>query len=145
VRRPNLVPGVDPYIKDGGLVFLNPAAFSMPAPGTFGDLERNSIHGPNVKQLDLVVAKRLGIGSGRNVELRAEIFNVFNANNFVNPSGTLPNALPNNSLTETNKVQPGQPYTAAAAGSFGKITSTLGRTVGLGTNRQAQIALRLNF
>src|SRR6185369_8876981 len=26
-RRPDLIPGVDPFIKDGGLLFLNPAAF----------------------------------------------------------------------------------------------------------------------
>ena len=29
-RRPDLVPGVDPFIKDGGLLFLNPAAFATP-------------------------------------------------------------------------------------------------------------------
>ena len=32
-----------------------------------------------------------------------------------------------------------------AAGTFGRFTSTVGRTVGLGTPRQAQFALRLNF
>ena len=45
-RRPDLVPGVDPFITSGGLLFLNPAAFATPKPGTFGNLERNSIHGP---------------------------------------------------------------------------------------------------
>jgi len=34
---------------------------------------------------------------------------------------------------------------AAAAGTFGRLTSTVGRTVGLGTPRQVQLALRLNF
>jgi len=58
---------------------------------------------------------------------------------------TLPLALPANSLSEANKVKPGQPYTAAAAGTFGTITSTVGRTVGLGTTRQVQFAFRLNF
>jgi outer membrane receptor protein involved in Fe transport len=145
VRRPDVVPGVDPFIKDGGLVFLNPAAFSTPAPGTFGNLERNSIHGPNFRQVDFVTSKRVNLGGGHNVELRAEVFNVFNTNNFLNPAGTLPNALPNNALTEANKVQPGQAYTPGAAGTFGKMSSTLARTVGLGTNRQVQFALRLNF
>ena len=93
-RRPDLVPGVDPFIKDGGLLFLNPAAFATPAPGTFGNLERNSIHGPGVKQIDMVIVKRIGLGSGPNVELRAEIFNLFNTDIFANPVGTLPNALP---------------------------------------------------
>src|SRR5262249_21649520 len=29
VRRPDLVPGVDPFISSGGLLFLNPAAFAI--------------------------------------------------------------------------------------------------------------------
>ena len=37
-------------------------------------------------------------------------------------------------------MQPGQPYTAGAAGTFGRLTSTVGRTVGLGTPRQVQLA-----
>ena len=145
VRRPDVVAGVDPFIKDGGLVFLNPAAFATPAPGTFGNLERNSIHGPSFKQLDLVIAKKFATGRSSNVEFRAEIFNLLNTVNFANPVGTLPQAIPTTALTEANRVQPGQPYTAAAAGTFGKFTSTVGRTVGLGTPRQAQFALRVNF
>ena len=74
-----------------------------------------------------------------------EVFNLFNIDNFINPAGTLPNALPNNALTEANKVQPDQPFTSAAAGNWGKMSSTLSRTVGLGTNRQIQFAFRLNF
>ena len=81
-RRPDVVPGVSPFIKDGGLLFLNPAAFATPQPGTFGNLERNAVHGPNFRQTDIVVAKRIGMGGGSNLELRAEIFNVFNRTNF---------------------------------------------------------------
>src|SRR5262249_59129077 len=33
VRRPDLVPGVDPLIPSGGLVHLNPPAFATPKPG----------------------------------------------------------------------------------------------------------------
>jgi len=144
-RRPDLVPGVDPFIKSGGLVFLNPAAFTTPRPGTFGNLTRNEIHGPSFRQVDVVISKRVGFGGAPNVEVRAEIFNLFNITNFANPVGTLPNALPGNSLTEANRVQPGQPYTTGAAGTFGRLTSTVGRTVGLGTPRQVQFALRFNF
>jgi len=59
----------------------------------------------------------------------------------------LPNALPGSgeSATQANRVQPGQPYTAANAGTFGRATSTVGRTVGLGTNRQVQFAVRVGF
>ena len=81
-RRPDLVPGVDPFIKDGGLIFLNPAAFATPKPGTFGNLERNSIHGPWFRQVDLVVSKRIALGQGKNLELRSEFFNLFNHPNF---------------------------------------------------------------
>jgi hypothetical protein len=145
VRRPNLVPGVDPFVESGGVVFLNPAAFATPAPGTFGDLERGALHGPAFRQVDLVVSKHFPIGGPKNFEFRVEVFNLFNVDNFSNPVATLPNALPTNATTEANKVQPGQPYTAASAGTFGTITSTVGRTVGLGTSRQIQFALRLNF
>jgi hypothetical protein len=145
VRRPDLVPGVDPFIEDGGLLFLNPAAFATPAPGTFGNLERGALKGPTFKQVDLVIAKRFEMTSSTRVEFRWELFNLFNTDNFTNPVATLPVALPTTSLTEANRVQPGQPYTNAAAGTFGSITSTVGRTVGLGTNRQMQFALRFIF
>jgi hypothetical protein len=145
VRRPDLVPGVDPFITNGGLLFLNPAAFATPKPGTYGNLQRGSLHGPHFAQLDLVVAKHVALSGLRNAEFRVEVFNLFNRTNFANPVATLPNALPSNALTEANRVQPGQAFTSAAAGTFGTLTSTVGRTVGLGTNRQVQLAFRLNF
>jgi hypothetical protein len=145
VRRPDLVPGVDPFVKDGGLIFLNPAAFATPAPGAFGNLERNAIHGPGFKQVDFFFAKHFKLGGRSNVEFRGEIFNLLDTVNFSNPIGTLPQAIPNAALTEASRVQPGQPYTAAAAGTFGRLSSTVGRTVGLGTPRQMQFAVRLSF
>ena len=145
VRRPDLIRGVDPFIKDGGLIFLNPAAFATPAPGTFGDLERNSIHGPGFQQIDFFFAKHFGLGGRSNLEFRGEVFNLFNHVNFANPIGILPQAIPNAALSEANRVQPGQAYTTGAAGTFGRLSSTVGRTVGLGTPRQIQFALRLSF
>jgi hypothetical protein len=145
IRRPNLVPGVDPFVKDGGTVFLNPAAFSIPMPGTFGDLERNSLHGPTFQQVDMIVSKKFDSGRTSNIELRLELFNLFNTVNFNTPAGSLSSVIPSNSATEANTLQPGQAYNAATAGTFGKITSTVGRTVGLGTSRQMQFALRINF
>ncbi len=145
VRRPDLVPGVNPFIENGGLLFLNPTAFATPLPGTYGNLQRGALHGPNFRQLDLVVSKHFPFGGVRNAEFRAEVFNLFDTANFSNPVATLPNALPSNATTEANKVQPGQAFTPAAATTFGTITSTVGRTVGLGTSRQVQFALRLNF
>ncbi|MGI8494867.1 MAG: hypothetical protein ACR2L1_06095, partial [Pyrinomonadaceae bacterium] len=90
-----------------------------------------------------------------NFEFRTEVFNIFNRTNFSNPSTTLSNALPSlsyNSTTGTfsastsNVLQPGQAFTQSAAGStFGLLRSTIGRTVGLGTNRQIQFAFIFNF
>jgi hypothetical protein len=141
VRRPNLVPGVDPYITDGGLQFLNPAAFSTPAPGEFGNLQRGVLRGPGFAQLDLVLNKRFAIRNATNVDFRIEVFNLTDRNNFTNPVATLPAVLG----TGTNQLQPNEPFTPAAAGTFGRLTSTVGRTVGLGTNRQVQFAFRFNF
>jgi hypothetical protein len=148
-ERPDLIPGVDPFIKDGGRVFLNPAAFTTPAPGKFGNLERNSIHGPNFGQVDFVVSKKVPTGRGSNAEFRLEVFNLFNRTNFAVPSGTLPNALPaaNVSPNAANVVQPGRPFSSATSGigSFGQVTSTVATTTGIGTNRQIQLGFRLNF
>jgi hypothetical protein len=141
VRRPDIVPGVDPYLKVAGLAFLNPAAFATPAPGTYGNAQRGALRGPNFAQFDLILTKRFKVTEGSRLEFRTEIFNIFNHANFSNPPATLPNVLG----TATNQLQPGQPFTAAAAGSFGIINSTVTKTVGLGTNRQIQFALRYNF
>jgi hypothetical protein len=141
VRRPDLIAGVDPYIHVNGTAFINPAAFAIPAPGTFGNLKRGALRGPDFKQFDLVTSKRFTIAESANLEFRAEIFNIFNRANFANPPVTLPNALG----TGLNQIQPGQPFTSAAAGTFGIVNSTVAKTVGLGTNRQIQFALRLNF
>jgi hypothetical protein len=140
VRRPDLIPGVNPYLNNDR-AFLNPAAFAIPKPGTFGNLQRGFLHGPNFRQVDMMLIKRFPIHETANVEFRAEFFNIFNLTNFTNPAATLPNQLG----VGTNLIQPGQAYTAAAAGSFGILNSTVERTVGLGTNRQIQFALRINF
>ena len=137
---------MDPYIQNGGLLFINPAAFATPKPGTFGNLERNALHGPSFRQMDLVVAKKVPVGGRANGELRLEMFNIFNQTNFANPGATLANALPTTSTTEANKVQPGQALSSATAGgTFGRFSSTVGTSVGLGTNRQIQLGFRLNF
>jgi hypothetical protein len=137
VRRPDLIPGVSPYLNNDRSL-LNPAAFATPKPGAFGNLPRNALRGPNFEQFDLVLSRRFRLSESANVEFRTEVFNIFNRTNFANPSATLNNAV--------GTLQPGQPYTQAAAGStFGLLRQTVERTVGLGTNRQVQFALRLNF
>jgi hypothetical protein len=99
------------------------------------------LHGPDFAQFDLIVTKRFLFNERSNVEFRAEFFNLLNHTNFRNPPATLPNVLGSG----TNELQPGQPFTSGAAGNFGILNSTVERTVGLGTNRQIQFALRFNF
>jgi hypothetical protein len=110
-------------------------------PGTYGNLMRNALQGPNFRQVDMIVNKRFTITESSNIEFRAEFFNIFNLTNYANPPVTLPSALG----TGTNQLQPGQPFTAASAGAFGTITSTVEKTVGQGTSRQIQFGLRMNF
>lgn len=138
-RRPDLVAGADPFIEQGGLRFLNPAAFAMPAPGTYGNVPRNFLKGPSFHQFDLTLQKRFRLTERINVEFRSEIYNLFNKANFANPPAVLQSNLTGNAGSQ----QPGVAYTNA--GLFGVINGTVGRTVGLGTNRQIQFALRLNF
>ena len=152
VRRPDLIPGVNPYLNNDRSI-LNPAAFATPAPGTFGNVPRNFLRGPNFKQFDLIFNKRFKFSETTNLEFRTEIFNIFNRANFDIPGSRLNLSLP--AVTQTggiyafstaNVVQPGQAYTSGAAGgTFGLLRQTVVRDVGLGTNRQIQFALRLNF
>jgi hypothetical protein len=146
------VAGVSPYLN-GDRNFLNPVAFAIPAPGTFGDLPRNALKGRAFSQFDLILNRRFRFSETRSLEFRTEIFNIFNHANFANPASTLNVALPTLTFNTTanafilgSGLQPGQPFTQAAAGpTFGLLRQTVERTVGLGTNRQIQFALRLNF
>jgi hypothetical protein len=97
--------------------------------------------------------RRFRFSEKMNLEFRTEIFNKFNHTNFDVPGSRLNLALP--AVTQTggvytvstsNVVQPGQSYSqAAAGGTFGLLRQTVVRDVGLGTSRQIQFALRLNF
>jgi Carboxypeptidase regulatory-like domain len=151
VRRPDFIPGVSPYLTNDRLI-LNPAAFTTPAPGTFGNVPRNFLRGPNFQQFDLVFNKRFKFSETTNLEFRTEVFNIFNRANFDIPGSRLNLALPTVSCSggvctaSGNNIQPGKPYTqSTAGGTFGLLRQTVVRDVGLGTSRQIQFALRLNF
>ena len=131
-QRPDLVPGVDPYLKNG-VRWLNPAAFATPQPGVFGNLPRNFLRGPSFQQLDLMLSKDFRFASTQSVQIRAEFFNIANRLNYENPVATLPNGTA------------GVPFTDAQAGTFGYMLGPLNRTVGLGTARQTQVSLRWMF
>src|SRR5207249_2506502 len=107
-QRPNLVPGVSPYASEKMVDhWLNPDAFSAPAPGTLGNLGRNTLQGPGVFQLDMAVSRTFPVSEGKSIQLRGEVFN-------------LPNHL-----------NPSNPERALNQGTFGKIQSDISGTSGL--------------
>ena len=131
-QRPDLVAGVDPYLRNG-VRWLNPAAFATPQPGRFGNLPRNFLRGPSFSQIDLMFSKDFRFTSTQGLQFRVEIFNIANRLNYENPAASLPNGTP------------GLPITDVQAGTFGYMLGPLNRTVGLGTARQTQLSLRYTF
>ena len=117
----------------GGARWLNPAAFTTPQPGTFGNLPRNHLRGPAFAQFDLMMSKDFRFARSQGIQFRVEIFNLLNRLNYENPAANLPNGTP------------GVPFTDANAGTFGYMLGPHNRTVGLGTARQTQISLRYTF
>ena len=143
LQRPDVVPGVDPYVQTSGGFWLNPAAFSVPKPGTYGNLGYDALTGPGFAQLDTSVAKRFPVTERVNLELRGEIYNILNHPNFSNPTANIGGGLP---ASAGSGLQPGQAFTTtSASSSFGLLGSTVGQYINNGTARQIQVALRLSF
>jgi hypothetical protein len=65
------------------------SAFSRPAPGTFGNLPRNSLRGPGYWRTDASLFKRFVISGRQEIEFRIESVNVFNHVNLANPDSTI--------------------------------------------------------
>ena len=98
LQRPNLVGGVpelncqpntagtDPVSRKQLINCFDASAFALPDPFTFGNAPRNVLRGPNFKQTDLAFMKNIPVGGQARVQLRAEIYNVFNRANFANPN-----------------------------------------------------------
>jgi Carboxypeptidase regulatory-like domain/TonB dependent receptor-like, beta-barrel len=84
-NRPNLAPGASLYLPRSQRTdahFFNTAAFSAPAPYTFGNAGRDILIGPGNNIFDMAVARRFPIRERGAVELRAEAFNFFNHPNW---------------------------------------------------------------
>jgi hypothetical protein len=142
VRVPDVVAGVNPFLQSSDRRYVvNPAAFSTPAPGTFGNLGRGALHGPGLTQFDLTLHKKFTFKERLVSEFRFEAYNLFNRANFANPVVRLNNVLG----TGANQLQPGQAYNATTAGSFGTVLQTVESAVGLGAQRQVQLSLRFSF
>jgi hypothetical protein len=61
-------------------------AFALPGPFTFGSAPRNSVIGPGYANIDLVLARTWLVAARRSLELRWEVFNLFNRTNFDLPN-----------------------------------------------------------
>lgn len=87
--RPDVVPGVNPYISNKQThVWTNPAAFVANAPGTFGNTPYNSLRAPGYVDFDTTLTKSFRITERQHFDFRAEFFNVFNHTNFSAPVAT---------------------------------------------------------
>jgi hypothetical protein len=62
--------------------YFNPAAFSLPAAGTFGNVGRNTVIGPGFTNLDLTMGKSVKINERLTLQFRGEFFNAFNHPNW---------------------------------------------------------------
>jgi hypothetical protein len=109
--------GGDPYAPNRSPAqWLNPAAFSIPAPGTFGNLGRDTLRSDRFKNLDLSLFKQFPITESKKLEFRFETFNLTNT-----PVWNIPDV----NISDGNK--------------FGTISSTAN------TARQLQFGLKLYF
>jgi len=104
--------------------WINPAAFTVPAAGTFGNAPRDVARGPGAWQMDIGLGKLISLTERVHLEFRAEFFNIFNHPQYGMPQSDF----------------------SAGAGVFGNIISTVNTSpVGTGTPRQIQFAFKLAF
>ena len=99
-QRPNLLADPDlPGSQQTTSQFFNTAAFTLAPQFTIGTSSRNPVRGPHYRNADVAIIKRTYFGETRNVEFRAEFFNL------------------------TNTPPLGAPNTVFASAGFGSITS----------------------
>jgi len=112
--RPNLVgdptSGTCPNGAPTGTpdCWYNPSAFQQLDPttqiGQFGNAGRNIVQGPGYQQWDFSAMKNFRFGENRNLQFRAEFFNIFNHANFGIPVNDL-----NSPANVKGSIQTSQP------------------------------------
>ena len=65
--------------------WFNPAAFSMPTAGTWGNEGRGAFNGPGLAEVDMSIFKNTALTEKVALALRAEFFNILNHPNFASP------------------------------------------------------------
>jgi hypothetical protein len=79
VQRPNLVG--DPELPSDERTtgrWFDTTAFAITPQFAIGSSSRNPVRGPAYRNVDLALMRRIPVGSGTAIELRAEIFNLLN-------------------------------------------------------------------
>jgi len=110
-----------PVIEGSPNQWFNPAAFLLPAAGTFGTAGRDILTAPGLLEVDCSLFKTFHLGERASLQFRGEFFNVLNHTNFGWPVVS--------TFTSSGAVSP----------SAGLITSTLS------TSRQIQLGLKLGW
>lgn len=82
--RPNVIADPNAGDKTFNRAF-NKGAFTLPIAGTFGSAGRNTIIGPNFNVGDLSILKATKLKENLSLQLRIDIFNIFNKKNFSLP------------------------------------------------------------
>ena len=135
-QRPNLVSGEPLYISSSAPPYrvANPAAFSLPATGTYGNAGRNILRAQGLNQFDVSLLKTIKATDRISVQFRAEFFNLLNHANFASPA-----ASGNNLLTAGSSFGLSQEM---ANMSSGGLLSPLFKS---GGPRSIQLSLKLLF
>ena len=124
---------VRPVVQSGQSIPSSNGTALANAIGTdIGNVGRNVLRGPRQSNVDFSIIKRFPISESKNIELRAEFFNLFNHVNFANPTSNF-NAVPSRSIDQNTGRIIGDP------GDFGRINSTSNNP------RLIQLALKLNY
>jgi hypothetical protein len=115
--------------------WFNPAAFSQPANGTFGNVRRNILYGPGTNTVNLSAFKDFSLPwEGIKLKLSCAATNAFNHPAFSNPGGGLQGS--------PGVGQPYSWYTTASNGALVGTQQISGVNVG---GRYAELQLRLDF
>ena len=135
-QRPNLAPGVPIYAANQTITnWFNPAAFSAPANGTWGNLGRYIANGPGAYEIDSSLQKRFHLTERVAIHFRAAAFNLLNHPEFLNPGASI------GSVTGS-----GTNLSIKPSASFGRITGILNTgATGTGAPRRIEFQFRAEF
>ncbi|HWF08900.1 MAG TPA: carboxypeptidase regulatory-like domain-containing protein [Bryobacteraceae bacterium] len=133
--RPDVIAGCDQTANQTPQHWFNAACYTLPAPGTVGNLGKNTVTAPGYEAVDFSLSKDTRIFERVNAQFRAEIFNIFNHSNFGIPFQNAFTAPGSGPLA----------LVAAPTGALGNAANAGQITSIVGTSRQIQFGLKFLF